>query len=113
MLFNIEKCVVLHMGSKNKRCRYEIGRVELNNVEQERDLGVIIHCSSKTSEQCASAANKANQILGMMRQNIKWKDKDVIVRLYKALVRPKLEYCVQAWSPNLLKDIELLERVQR
>ena len=49
----------------------------------------------------------------MMRRNIKWKDKDVIVRLYKAMMRPKLEYCVQAWSPNLLKDIELLERVQR
>ena len=59
------------------------------------------------------AANKANQILGMIKRNIKWKDKNVITKLYKALVRPKLEYCVQAWCPQLKKDQEVLEKVQQ
>ena len=40
------------------------------------------------------------------------RDKNTIVRLYKSLVRPKLEYCIQAWNPSLIKDIELLEQVQ-
>jgi len=35
-----------------------------------------------------------------------------MVRLYKSLVRPHLEYYVSAWSPHYLKDKELLERVQ-
>ena len=32
---------------------------------------------------------------------------------YKAIVRPHLEYCIQAWNPHLRKDVDMLEKIQR
>ena len=43
----------------------------------------------------------------------KRKNMGVMVRLYEALVRPRIENCVQVWNPNLEKDKILLKRVQR
>ena len=35
------------------------------------------------------------------------------MNLYKALIRPHLEYASVVWSPSLKRDKDLLERVQR
>ena len=56
------------------------------------------------------AAMKANQVLGMIKRNIKWKNMGVMVRLYKALVRPRIEYCVQAWDPNSEKEKDTIRK---
>ena len=55
----------------------------------------------------------ANKILGMIIRMFTYKTCEVLVQLYKSLVRPHLEYCIQAWRPHLVKDVELIESVQR
>jgi hypothetical protein len=112
MLFNVDKCTVLHMGYNNKEYDYKLGNNLIRSSTTERDLGVVIDRTGKSSGQCILAARKANIVLGMIKRNISFKSKDVIVRLYKALVRPRLEFCVQAWCPYLRKDIDMIERVQ-
>ena len=37
----------------------------------------------------------------------------MVISLYKSLVRPHLEYCSQIWNPHYIKDIKLIEDVQR
>ena len=113
MLFNIDKCSVMHVGKFNNGNEYALGGKILATTEEERDMGVIINSSMNPSRQCMEAAKKGNRMLGMIKRTIVSRDKEIIVKLYKSLVRPHLEYCVQAWNPFLKKDIELLEKVQR
>ena len=80
---------------------------------KEKDLGVSMNANMKVSEQCRIAASKGNQVIGMIRRNITYKEKSLIVPMYKPIVRPHLEYCIHAWSLYLRKDIDMLEQIQR
>ena len=88
---------------------YEMGGTITCKTVKEKDLGVTINDNMKVSEQCRIAASKGNQVLGMIRRNITYKENSLIVHLYKAIVRTRLEYCIQAWRPYLRKDIDMLE----
>ena len=113
MLFNFGKCKCLHTGHRNLNVNYKMGDTVLGTTVKEKDLGVTISADMKVSEQCGIAASKGNQILGLIRRNITYKGKKLIIPLYKAIVRPHLEYCIQAWRPYRKKDIDTLERIQR
>ena len=49
----------------------------------------------------------------MIAKTFENRGKEIILQLYKSLVRPHLDYCIQPWRPHLVKDIEVLEKVQR
>ena len=52
------------------------------------------------------------QALGLIKRSFKFISNESFPVLAKLYVRPVLEYCEPAWSPYLLKDIDLLEQVQ-
>ena len=113
MEFNLEKCVCMHAGYKNNNFNYHLNETQLKSVEFEKDLGIIIDKNFKFTEQCANVIRKANQMLGIIKRKMKYKSKDFIVKLYKTLVRPHLEYCIQFWSPSLAGEKKMIESVQR
>ena len=75
MLFNFGKCKCLHTGHGNEDAQYTMGDTVLNTTLKEKDLGLTISADMKVSEQCRIAAARGNQILGLIRRNIVYKEK--------------------------------------
>jgi hypothetical protein len=113
MLFNNDNCKVMHIGPAKANADYYMNGTKLEANTDERDLGVIIQNDLRCAKQCAKVVKQANRTLGMIKRSFMYLNRQIVLLLYKSLVRPHLEYCVQAWRPHLQKDIKLLECVQR
>ena len=112
MFFNIGKCQVLHMGGNNMNFNYFLNGFNIQHCDSVKDLGIMVCKDFKFGYQCSVASKKANKLLGYIKRSISSRSRDIVLPLYKGLVRPHLEYAVQFWSPYLRKDIDMIERVQ-
>ena len=115
--FNVDKCKVLHLGGKNEKFDYKLNNKGLDKITEERDLGVTFVELFTFHNQILSIVSKANQKFGWTMRNVLSRDAYVICRIYKALIRPHIEYCTQAWAPvarhgnwNLILKLEGVQR---
>ena len=67
MEFSVTKCKVMHTGNKNNKFSYEMNGVVLDKGLVVKDLGIMISSDVNSSQQCVVACNKANRVLGMIR----------------------------------------------
>lgn len=77
-----------------------------------KDLGVLISSDLSWSAQVNAVVKKANKMLGIVYRALGRTNQEAFSTLYKALVRPILEYAAPA-CPYLVEDILALEKVQR
>ncbi len=82
-------------------------------LESAKEIGVYIDSSSKPLLHCKEAYAPARATIFMMRRGFAILTPAIFRPLYLAMVRPHLDYAVQTSFPNLQKDIELMERMQR
>ncbi|KAF2362080.1 Reverse transcriptase domain [Trinorchestia longiramus] len=88
MSFNIEKCSVMHVGANNRHFQHTMYNIPIETVQQQRDLGVIVTENLKHDKQVEKGVKNASRILGFIARNFEYKSKNIILPLYKALVRP-------------------------
>ena len=91
MPFNVSKCKVMHIGSRNTRASYSIMNQKNSETKDEKDLGVFFTETFKPSLYCNKACKAANKIIGLIRRSVENKSKEGMLTLYKTLVRPVLD----------------------
>lgn len=114
--FNIDKCKVLHIGSKDESKVYSMSRdtmVPIEETKLEKDLGIQVDPKLQFSQHIQAQVAKANRILGLIRRTFTYIDCPMMKLLFASLVRPHLEYLVSVWNPLWIKDQIAIESVLR
>ena len=111
-----EKCysICLHKPkSSYNSTEYSIN----NNILQYRpvikDLGVYISDDLKWDNHISRIAKKVSLTSYQILKSFQTKNIWILKKLFVTYIRPQLEYNTSVWSPHLIKNIKLLESVQK
>ena len=116
--FNVDKCKVVHVKHNvNPNHKYYLNGLQLKESDQEKDLGVLTSDTLLWNVQIKSSIAKANKMICWIVRNLVLREKNVMLSVYKMLIRPHLEYCVQLWNPvpehgswSLILELEGVQR---
>ena len=97
MFFSVNKCKILHIGKDNPQFDYQMkdkdGNVKnLTVVNCEKDLGVYVQDNLKFDQHISITVNRANRLVGLIKQAFSYLDEETLLVLYKTLIHPILEY---------------------
>ena len=105
----------MHFSSSSQSFQYHLNNQAIATKDNVRDLGVWFSNDLSWSKHIMHITSKAYQTLSVIRRSFNSTLLPIHVRkaLYVSLVRSQLTYCSIIWRPQNLKEIILLERVQR
>lgn len=116
LLLNSNKCKVMTVTRKRNIILfdYSIDRVVLERASSVADLGVVFDHELRFSDHIFDISTRANKILGFVLRSVGgFADQEVLISLFNALVRSRLDYGSVVWDPLYNIHIIVLESVQR
>ena len=85
----------------------------LSTAVSTTDLGLLVSETYKTTDHCRKAVSRARALLFQIKRGFADLTPEIFRPLYVALVRPILEYGIQAASPYLQSDVDSVGKLQR
>ena len=83
----------------NQLIDYKLDNLPVVSIDSEKDLGLVTTRELKWDKNIYSCIKDANRTIGWVARNTLQRDPSIICNIYKTIIRPKLEYCVQMWNP--------------
>jgi len=111
--FNILKCKLFHLGPHHHYGSYFLNGIEIDKSTLHKDLGILFDDNLKFHNHTSAVAGKGNRMLGLISKSFEFLEPVMVSKLYKALVRPILEYSNPVWGPTFILDQRKIENVQR
>ena len=112
---NASKCSVLKIGfQRNDHMpMYQLGENMLDVKSSMKDLGVLVDSHLDFSQHCSAICSRTSRKIGLVYRCFASRDLCFMVQMFVTHVRPVLEYNTEVWSPGYVKDIDMVENVQR
>ena len=111
--FSFDKCQLLQIGYNNSNIFYNLGSHKISSLESVVDVGVTIQSSLKSSLHCFLVAKTANICAKLILKSFLSRNSINYIRTFICYVYPVLQYACVVWNLNLLRDVNLIENVQK
>ena len=101
----------------NPNNEFKLDGIILESIVTEKDLGLTVSHDLKWDSNIKLCIKDANRAICWISRNLLERDSVILTHIYKTIIRPKLEYCVQLWNPEAChgnwSTILELESIQR
>ena len=85
----------------------------LSKISSEKDIGVTFDKNLYFHSHINNIIIKSNRMKGIIHRSFSYLDKPTFLKLYKALIRPIIEYANVIWHPLYKGQLQEIEKVQR
>ena len=113
---SVKESLVVQFSAKplNSESKYFLDNQCLHNSSVHKDLGIFMNSALPWSDHYSCIISKAYRELSVFHWSFNpFNSSSTKKTLYTTLVCSHLIYCSPVWCPRFIKDIQLLERVQR
>jgi hypothetical protein len=114
--FNLKKCSHMRFAKNftytTAPVAYEMYGTNIKFTSKETYLGLVLESNCRWDANTLKTISKANSVVGLLRRNFSRAPETSKLILYKALVRPILDYCCSICEPNTKESARKLEMAQ-
>ena len=113
--FSKAKCCYIQVGPPLRSCRhsYMLNSTMITSTDKQKDFGIWIDPNLNFHSHTRQTVSTANRTLGLIRKCFQYFDNNMLLSLYKTIVRPIVEYGNVIWGPHFALDQQSLEKIQR